>query len=142
MFKVNLSITSANLEKKLQLIEEIMSSGIILDTATAMLLNRVRTRFLAETDPQGKPWVPSKAGQRRRAKGGTGTLFDTGRLFYSIQASGEGPDIRYLGTDVPYAKYHQGPEASVERTFLGIGDNDAQLLERFLQRRLDQLLAQ
>ncbi|TXH43945.1 MAG: hypothetical protein E6Q97_33450 [Desulfurellales bacterium] len=141
MLKVNLSINSANLEAKLQRVEEVMSSGILLDTATAMLLNRIRTRFLAEQSPDGTPWIPSKAGLRRRAKGGTGTLFDTGRLFYSIQAAGEGPDIRYLGTDVPYAQYHQGPAAKVERPFLGLGPQDAELLQRFLQRRLDQLLS-
>jgi phage gpG-like protein len=146
MLKINVSVDSSSFQQKLDLLEEIMESGILLDTATALLLNRIRTRFLSEVDPEGRPWVPSKAGLRRRArldkKGrpGTGTLFDTGRLFRSIQAAGEGPDIRYIGTDVPYAKYHQGSQAKIERRFLGINAEDAQAVERLLRRRLQDAL--
>ena len=41
-----------------------------LDQSAAAILNRLRTTYLAEQDPTGKPWVPSKAAMRRRSSGG------------------------------------------------------------------------
>lgn len=73
-----------------------------LDKSAASILNSLRRTFLAEQDPSGQAWVPSAAGRKRRAKGGTGTLFDTGRLFRSIQLSSSTPGERVISTDVPY----------------------------------------
>lgn len=107
----------------------------ILDEAEAILLNRTRTRYLAETDPDGIPWRPSWAGIRRRRRGGTGTLFDTGRLFHSIQAYRIGANERDIGTDVPYGRKHQLGIGVVTRRFLGVSEDDRSTIElRVIQR--------
>lgn len=109
----------------------------ILDEAQALLLHRNRARFLAEEDPDGNKWLPSRAGLRRRATGGTGTLFASGALFHSIQASLEhGTNDRQIATDVPYAFKHQyGVAGMYPRPFLGVSDEDLFLVEaRIIQR--------
>lgn len=105
----------------------------VLDQATTVLLNRTRTRFLDERDPDGKKWIPSKAGRLRREAGGSGTLYDTGSLFHSISLITKKPRSHILGvlpgatnteTGMPVADY-----AIVHQTgrwpFLGVSDADA-----------------
>lgn len=120
----------------------------ILDESAAVMLNRIRTRFLRELDPNGQPWVPSRAGLERRRQGGTGTLFDTGRLFRSIQLFGKTNTSRTIGTDVPYAPKLQtggwrafdNPRASPQppRVFLGFGPEDATVVLAIAERRVLQ----
>lgn len=119
----------------------------------SLLLNRIRTRFLNQTDPDGNKWPESQAGRIRKAGGftyryingtrkrytGTGTLFESGALWNSLQFARLGKGEGVIGTDVPYAKYLQGPEAEVERTFLGFGRDDEEFTEEFLARRIQDL---
>ena len=124
----------------------------ILDEAQAILLNRIRTRFLSEKDPDLIPWPPSAAALKRKSGGyttrggkkyfGTGTLFETGTLFHSIQAYRIDPNTRGIGTDVPYAKYHQfGTKLLPPRVFLGFNSDDLLIMEkRVLQRITEALL--
>lgn len=99
--------------------------------ASGLLLDRNRKRFLAETNPEGQKWKPSKAGLARRAMGDTGTLFDTGRLFHSIAArAGAGTGV-FVGTSgVPYARKHQEGAGVVKRVFLGVGGSDLEDVRR------------
>lgn len=129
------------LEKYLTALTKAIDTVEILDEAQALILNRVRTRFLAETDPDGIKWVESGAAKKRRAKGGTGTLFDTGTLFHSIQGYASGPEQRAIGTDVPYALEHQMGIGQVQRVFLGFSEDDAFLVERLVKRRVEDALA-
>lgn len=113
------------------------STTELLDDSAALLLNRIRTRFLAETDTDGKKWIQSEAAKKRRAKGGTGTLFDTGRLFHSIQAHKKGANGRAISTDVQYAKYHQfGTNKLPKREFLGFNQEDESLVVELIKKRL------
>lgn len=115
-----------------------LSDNRVADAATALVLDANRKRFLAETDPDDQPWVPSKAGAARRAKGGTGTLFDTGTLFHSIQAFRASGGVAEIGTNVPYARKHQEGIGVEKRVFLGISENDTErvldLVERMVER--------
>ncbi len=115
----------------------------LLDEAGSFILNRIRTRFLQELDPSDTPWIPSHAAIERRKHGGTGTLYDTGRLFHSIQLATVG-DTRVIGTDVPYgAKHQQGDLAHgiVQRMFLGFSDpGDTDTLKLLLEKRLAELI--
>lgn len=141
MLKINLAITSDQLEATLKSIDKALDTEAILDEGTALILNRIRTRFLAETAPDGTKWKPSKAGIARRAKGGTGTLFNTGRLFRSIQAYA-GIGERAIATDVPYASKNQlGLQGSVSRVFLGFNEEDARLVEKLILLRLNKGLS-
>lgn len=139
------------LETRLRtLTDEALNERDILDEAGAALFNRIRTDFLNEIDPDGNPWVPSKAGLARRAHGGTGTLFDTGRLFHSLQLYATGDDERAIGTNVEYAqKLQQGgwfpfdnPKLAPQppRVFLGFGEEDSLIVERIVQTRIQQAL--
>ena len=124
--------------------EQVKGSGLN-DLATqvgAALLNRMRTRFLAETDPDGQKWVPSTFGERRKAQGkGGGTLFDTGALFHSIQlGQASGGEVN-IGTDIPYARKHQeGEDGEVQRVFLGFGGDDVKFTEDIIQARLEEII--
>lgn len=124
----------------------------VLDEALSILLNRIRQRFLSEVDPDGVPWIPSKAGLRRKSGGytyrnggkytGTGTLFETGTLFHSIQGiRGPTPFSRVISTDVPYARELQ-EEATHGGTwvFLGFGQDDMYVFEKLVIKRVKEAL--
>jgi phage gpG-like protein len=107
-----------------------------LDEAAASILNRLRTTFRQEVAPDGTPWLPSKAGLRHKQESTGQTLFDSGNLWRSIQLSRKTAGARFIGTDVEYARYHQGPEAGVQRTFLAISEEHIKMASRVFQNRL------
>ena len=131
------------IEKRLKTLELAVSTEAILDEATAIILNRVRDRFLRETAPDGSKWIPSKASEQRAKRGrGGGTLFDTGRLFHSIQLSRVGEGFREISTDVPYALQHQlGLNENLERPFIGISDEDSELIMNYVSNRIAKALS-
>jgi phage gpG-like protein len=123
----------------------------IVTSVSAALLNRVRTRYLAQTDPDGGKWKPSKAGLKRQAGGftvrngkrytGTGTGFETGAIFNSIQAFTDDQDQARIGTDIPYAPFFQGPTRyTPERLFMGVGGDDEDFVESVVNNVIDQVL--
>lgn len=122
----------------------------ILDEASTIILNRIRTRFLAEQGPDSK-WVPSKAAMIRRGGGytwsngrkwtGTGTLFASGRLFHSLQVVRGASDERSFVTDVPYAQYHQFGKGNMHRPFLGFNKEDISVVEGLIKRRISEALS-
>lgn len=118
-----------------------INTNEILDAAGAMLLNRIRTRYLKEVDPDGVAWLPSKAGLLRRLTGGTGTLFKTGTLFHSIQLHKVDSNNRDISTNVPYAGFHQNGKGSMHREFLGFSGEDQTVYENIVERMLDRALA-
>ena len=110
----------------------------ILDESEALLLNRIRTRFLTQEDPDGNTWKPS---QRALITGGK-TLFKTGTLFHSIQAHTTAPNERTISTDVFYGPFHQfGTKRMVRRAFLGFNDEDLYLAERRVLQRVMEAIA-
>ena len=128
-----------NAKQKLDPIADDRLTTQMLDETVSILLNRTRQRYLAEVDPEGKPWPPSQAGIKRRSKGGTGTLFDTGRLFRSIQLVASSPTERVIGTDVPYAAKHQyGLDGLPVRAFLGVNQEDLFLVDQRLQQLVNR----
>ena len=136
---LNLTFNSDNLDNfnlKVDLEE-------LLDEASAFLVSRILTRFLAETDPSGVPWIPSKAGMARRLKGGTGTLFDTGKLFRSIQVYKDSEGSRRIGTDVEYGPRLQlggGPFNLPPRVFLGFSVDDESMVKQIVQLRVTEAM--
>jgi len=124
-------------------IEESLDEDSIVDEAGAILLNRIRTRFLDETDPDGRKWVRSQAaieGKGRGRRGRSfGTLFDTGALFHSIQLFKRGTGVRAIGTDIPYAPIHQnGLGGHVKRVFLGFSEDDVSIVQRLIINRVER----
>lgn len=115
----------------------------ILDEGAAVIYNRMRSRFLIQTDPMGEKWPVSQAALRRARSGrGGGTLFDTGKLFRSIQLYAESSTTRAIGTNVtspsgfPYAEKHQFGIGFPVRQFLGFGEDDLDVMKRVIIRRL------
>lgn len=129
---LSLEVSYPGVEALLKKFNASLDPDDLADEATAIILNRIRTRFLAEQGPEGK-WPPSKAGLKRRASGGTGTLFDTGRLWHSLQAVRTNPGERSIQTDVYYAKHatYEG-----KRTFLYFTDADVDVVHRLILRRI------
>jgi len=111
--------------------------------STAAILNRLRTTYLAEQDPAGAPWIPSRSGIARRKRGGTGTLFDSGRLFRSIQLA----TLPNLGeasifTDVPYANKHNlGTDGMVKREFLAITPEHASMALSIFEKKVQEIIS-
>lgn len=118
----------------------------ILDEGSAVLFNRIRTRFLQCVDPEGTPWPVSKAAQYRARIGrGGGTLFDTGKLFRSLQLHSDVPETtRSISTDVPYGKFHMtGTIRMPQRVFLGFAPDDVTYMAALVAKRIgEQLSAQ
>lgn len=108
---------------------------VALDKSAAAILNRLRTTYMQEQDPTGSPWIPSKAGQRNKAKGTGQTMYDTGRLFRSIQLSRSEPGLRAIGTNVPYAQ-----EQRVKREFLAITPEHVKMAESVFSYQLNKLM--
>lgn len=138
MIDLNVSVTDTGAISGLNAIIGRLRTRDIIDEANAFFLNRIRTNFLAEVNPQGVRWTPSQAGIRRRAAGGTGTLFDTGRLFRSIQVANTSLYSSRIFTDVPYAPSLQNNYPY--RQFLGWGAQDQILLNRLVTIRLNAIL--
>jgi phage gpG-like protein len=137
LLQIEVEAQVAGLASRLVSVSEALNNKTILDMAGAFILNRIRTRYLAEMAPDGTPWTPSQAAIRRRRKGGTGTLFDTGRLFRSIQLSAEDSDSqRIISTDVPYAK-----DVHPRWPFMGVNQDDSTILEELLKREADRILS-
>jgi len=93
--------------------------------------------------------VSQAALRRARSGRGGGTLFDTGRLFRSIQLFAESATTRSIGTNVtspqgfPYAQKHQfGLGGMVARPFLGFATEDLDMMKLVIQRRLAKGLKQ
>lgn len=119
-----------------------------LDQIQAVALNKIRTRFRKEQDPDEKKWPPSAAALIRKAGGytfsngkrvtGGGTLFATGKLFHSIQASREDDDTRAVGTDVGYGRVHQfGLLGQEQRRFIGVNSEDERLFVRIVEKKIE-----
>jgi len=128
-------------ENFLKQIKEALLPDEVADEAGAILLNRIRTRFLDEETPDGERWIESRAAKSRRSSGrGGGTLFDSGTLFHSIQLFKRGTGVRAIATDVPYAKDHQlGQNGNLRREFLGFGAEDTNVVKRLVIARLDKV---
>lgn len=114
--------------------------------ATALILNRIRTRFLAQEDSQGVAWEPSFAAFERSFNGrGGGTGYDTGTLFNSIQQYSISPSEQSIATDVYYGKYFQdgtknedGSERTPPREFLAFNAEDEDLAVRVLLSKISE----
>jgi phage gpG-like protein len=136
-------IGQAGVDAVLKNLEQALDTVQILDEAGAFLFNRIRTRYLQQVNPDGTPWVQSGAAKKRARTGrGGGTLFDTGRLFRSLQLAADGPDARIISTDVPYAARHNnGTDGQLQRVFLGFSEQDATLVTSLLIKRIKKALA-
>lgn len=127
-----------DIEEKLNKVLAALDVTEILDESEALLLNRVRARFLQQVDPDSHPWPPSQ----RVIKFGGSTLFLSGTLFHSIQAFERGPDFRTIGTDVDYGLYHQtGGVHLPQRMFLGFSAEDVSLVEARILQRVQEAVA-
>jgi phage virion morphogenesis protein len=140
--RIEIEVDNSGLKDILRKLRAATDRTEILDEAGAVLLNRIRTRFFREQDPDEVSWIPSKPAIKRRSGGGSGTLFDTGTLFRSIQLAGTGPNERKISTDVFYGLFHQeGTKFMPQREFLGFNEGDAELVNQLIIKRIQEKLA-
>ncbi|QIN95173.1 tail protein [Stenotrophomonas phage vB_SmaS_DLP_3] len=139
---LRLTLDDTGLDQVLALITEATDATVLVDEAAAILLSRIRRRYLDQVDPDGIKWIPSYASKLRAKTGrGGGTLYDTGRLFNSIQLYADTDHSRLIGTDVPYGKIHNdGLGNAVKRRFLGANEEDNQLMYKLVVSRIKKAL--
>lgn len=126
----------APIQNKLNKLIGGLNEEFIADEAAAIVFRRIRTRFLKQTSPDGERWQDSNAALQRALSGrGGGTLYDTGRLYKSIQLASEGRGLRSIGTDVEYA-----PKLQPTWPFMGIADEDVTIVYRRLQAHIKKLI--
>lgn len=134
-------IDASQADALFEALERTLNPTEILDEAVALLLSRIRRRFLQQIDPDGVPWQPSLASIIRQKTGrGGGTLFDSGTLFHSIQEYADTDTSRLIGTDVDYAKKHQEGIGQVKRVFIGANAEDQDLMLRLIIRRIEKVV--
>lgn len=114
----------------------------ILDASGAVVLNRIRDRFLRQEATDGSQWQESKAAALRKRSGrGGGTLFDSGNLFQSISLGKDGKDRRRIFSPVEYGEKHQfGLEGNPVREFLGFSDEDEIAVRLVIDKRIQDAL--
>ena len=139
---------SGNALSKLDRLEHELEEFNPLDIAARIVRENLKNRFLQTVDPDGQVWEPSRAALRRQANGRSGkTLFDTGRLFRSIQIHDQSDDSVKVGIpssddrNTRIGKVHQvtGFRGTVRR-FIGINDKDVSDVTNELNKRLKRLL--
>lgn len=130
---------SSEVGKWLRKSAESLDYDKILDDAAELLLDRIQTRFMAEVDPDGKPWLPSRAAIRERRP----TLYKTGKLFRSIRILPErGMERHIASVGVPYAIKHQEGIGVVKRRFLGFDrkGQDLKVVSAYVTGRIVQYI--
>lgn len=137
MTRIKLTVVDDSISPLLDKIVTNLRSREILDDAGTIMLNLIKRRFLQQVDENNTSWVPSFASIQRRRKGrGGGTLFDSGRLFRSIQLARTSKNVAAIQTNVPYAGAHQFGEGQVRRPFLNASEADVGVLSRFILNRM------
>ncbi|QZI85666.1 tail completion protein [Stenotrophomonas phage Summit] len=139
---LRITINDKQIDEALELISSAVDPVTLVDEAAAILLSRIRRRYLDQTAPDGSKWIPSYAAQLRAKTGrGGGTLYDTGRLFNSIQLYADTDTSRLIGTDVPYGKIHnEGIGKAPKRQFLGANEEDTDLMVKLVVNRIKKAL--
>lgn len=150
--KIRLNIS--NLIRLDENVKNEMDIEKILDYACDLLLYRIKYRFMHEESPEGVAWIPSQRGLIRASGGytyrdgkkytGTGTLFETGNLYHSIQLDqNKETGLRRIGTNVFYGPYLQYPSKDrpnmPPRVFLGWNDDDMKVVQNIIVSRLQRI---
>jgi phage gpG-like protein len=103
----------------------------LMEECGEVIAGGIDEAFEKGTAPDGTPWKKSK---RAESEGGQ-TLIDTATLRNSIGYEAS-VDAVAVGTNVPYAVYHQQPERDGEimpkRQFIGISEETADELKSTL----------
>ena len=104
-----------------------------LTVASSYLFEKTKQRFLAEVDPNGRPWAPHARDY------GNPILYRTGKLFNSLYIDQSGRLRHTLSWDkskAPYGVYHMsGTRYMPARPFIGISRDD----EREIEKRITTL---
>lgn len=148
--QVIIEVQSSRLDEVLHSVfDEALDEDAVLDEAATIIVNHTRQRYLEEVNPDGEPWIPSRAGIARRRTGGTGTLFDTGTLWRSIQLSDNHPPGERIiqagafdSKGEEYGHHHQFgiPGVLPIREFLGVPQGDIELFEARIMQRVAEAL--
>lgn len=149
MTALTIEIDASQLTAILQTVAEVLEPEKVVDEAATIILNHTRQRYLQEVNPDGKAWIPSKAATKRRRAGGTGTLFETGTLWRSIQLAAEhGENERvieagaYSEKGTEYGQFHNFgvPGLFPVRQFMGVPESDIELFEARMMQKVAEAL--
>lgn len=111
-------------------------TAAIEDMMAAVMLARVRKRFMTQQNPDGSKWPVTRSARLRAAgtpvyaqggkyapggyKTGGGTLFASGNLFHSIQLKRKMGGGAAIMSDVPYASKYMNKRY----TIIGTSENE------------------
>jgi len=120
-----------------------------MDAIEKYMLGSVRTNFLGEHAPDGKPWAPlspvTLARRRRRGNFATTILTDTRKLRLSVTATTRNNQVT-IGSNLPYAAMMQygGTKARFPhlwgdipaRAYLGFAPDDRDNIAQIMREHL------
>jgi len=133
------------LELKLNGLTDSIAIRDVLDQSAAILLSHILQRFNQGVDTDGTPWAalnPKYAKQKEKKWGTVGILFASGALRHSIQIFPVDDESRAIGTDIPYAPFHQyGTIKMPKREFFGISDEDSVSIETGTMDIINRILS-
>lgn len=143
MFSADIRIDES-IERMLGRIEHATDPDIIAELVADPLLQFNLERFLNESGPDG-PWPPSARGERRKAGiptkssvtggyyAGTGTLFESGTLFDSIDVAQFGTTVELYFTAAHGVVHHLGLHGNPQRKIIGFTDSDLDYVSSVIQ---------
>lgn len=145
-------LNAGRVKAKLLITRQDVGRGVLQADIADVLLTRTRDRFRRQVDPNDIPWLPLSP-KTPNSRGGVtrqGILFITGTLYESIQISDNtmgrlrtgiitGAGFR-IGSDLPYARYHNLGIGVPQREFLGISSADVRMIESRLKSRVQRNL--
>lgn len=124
-----------------EIVQKLKDPRPLLETVGQLLVASTQARIrTTKSDPRGSPWAPwSLATYMARARAGElsgGLLFNTGRLYNSIQYQIQGKQV-IVGSDVFYAQFLQeGTPKMPARPFIGFSEGDREMIKRTAERYL------
>lgn len=140
---------SQKLKRRIETIRKNVGEATKPERIEKLLLTRMRARFAAQLDPDGKPWpelAPETIENKRKAgyKFPTKALHASGRLEAALGvirgsatfgvATGAGFRIGIADKGAFYGRFHHRGEGVPQREIFGIGASDVKAVDNLLRR--------
>lgn len=125
-----------------EIVKKLRDPRPLLEAVGQLLVASTQARIrTTKSDPRGSPWAPwSLATYMARARAGQlagGLLYNSGRLYNSIDYQVQGKQVIVGSNNVFYASFLQdGTPNMPARPFIGFSEGDREMIKRTAERYL------